>query len=281
MKLTLSHGTPWRHIALAALTLLASQAARAEVIWYSELTGSFGAVINATDALTGGPSSGTVAGNLGSYVGADNGFFGFAQSNGSQAWYAAVGGTYLAGSVPIASGSAALLGVDDGSTNWYVANGHVAAYNNYTLGTAGLAPAYTAFSGGGTLNGAAVAAGIGLKTVNGFTDMNNNYLLAVAGDGTLDHYYLPTGAYVNFAGYGQWTTLQNGSLNGLTLAALNGSPTGSINGTDYSYLGSSGDVLYFETSTAAAVPEPETYAMMLAGLGVLGAAARRRAAKRA
>ncbi|MBL8488505.1 MAG: FxDxF family PEP-CTERM protein [Rhodocyclaceae bacterium] len=34
---------------------------------------------------------------------------------------------------------------------------------------------------------------------------------------------------------------------------------------------------YDSTMTIAAVPEPETYAMMLAGLGLLGAAARRRA----
>ncbi len=272
----------WRHVAVAAVTLLASQASQAEVVWYSELTGSFGAVVNSTDALTGGgPLSGTVTSNLGTYVGTDNFYLGFAQSNGSVAWYGANGGGYLAGSVPVASGSAALLGVDDASTNWYVSGGHVVSNNNWTTGAVTSSPAYTAFSGGGALNGAAVATGIGLKTVNGYTDMNNNYLLAVADDGTLDHYYLPTGAYTSFAGYGQWTTFQNGTLSGLTLSALNGSPTGSINGTSYSYLGSSGDVMYFETTTAAAVPEPETYAMMLVGLGVLGAAARRRARARA
>ncbi|MDD5481180.1 FxDxF family PEP-CTERM protein, partial [Rhodoferax sp.] len=33
---------------------------------------------------------------------------------------------------------------------------------------------------------------------------------------------------------------------------------------------------YLSSMTVAAVPEPETYAMLLAGLGMLGAVARRR-----
>ncbi len=40
-------------------------------------------------------------------------------------------------------------------------------------------------------------------------------------------------------------------------------------------------VFYVEHSTAAPIPEPETYAMMLAGLAMLGVAARRRAKKAA
>ncbi len=44
---------------------------------------------------------------------------------------------------------------------------------------------------------------------------------------------------------------------------------------------SSGYALETDNHSVVAVPEPETYAMMLAGLGLLGAAARRKAATRA
>lgn len=43
----------------------------------------------------------------------------------------------------------------------------------------------------------------------------------------------------------------------------------------------SGAQFYLSSMTVAAVPEPETYAMLLAGLGVLGAVARRRQSKKA
>jgi len=57
--------------------------------------------------------------------------------------------------------------------------------------------------------------------------------------------------------------------------------TTTLSAGDYYYApvfalsGSAGDMYTFE-STVSAVPEPETYAMMLAGLGMLGFVARRR-----
>lgn len=44
-------------------------------------------------------------------------------------------------------------------------------------------------------------------------------------------------------------------------------------------VGSNGGVYLFAANTAAVVPEPETYAMMLAGLGMIGFIGRRRLAK--
>jgi hypothetical protein len=60
------------------------------------------------------------------------------------------------------------------------------------------------------------------------------------------------------------------------LAALYGTP---LTGTRFAFSGlSSAEAgkFYVNTLTVSAVPEPETYALMLAGLGMLGALARRR-----
>jgi PEP-CTERM motif len=57
--------------------------------------------------------------------------------------------------------------------------------------------------------------------------------------------------------------------------ALDFVPTGN---TNLSYLPAS---IFFDGLTVTAVPEPETYAMLLAGLGLLGFAARRRKLKEA
>jgi hypothetical protein len=53
------------------------------------------------------------------------------------------------------------------------------------------------------------------------------------------------------------------------------------NGTKFSfrYGGATPDQFYLGAMTVTAVPEPETYAMLLAGLGLMGAVARRRKAK--
>ena len=63
-------------------------------------------------------------------------------------------------------------------------------------------------------------------------------------------------------------------------------PVSTILGSGNYYLQVTGQVLgknssYASEMTLAPVPEPETYAMLLGGLGLIGAVARRRAAKKA
>lgn len=276
-------------LAVAATALLAAPAARAELVWYSEVTGGYASSLIANSVLTNGPLGGTtIASNLSTYRGADNFYLGFAQPNGSMAWYGANGGAYIGvASAPNLSGGPVsgsvannpkLLGVDDNSLAYYVDAGKAVAYDDYLFGTHNVFFSnlgYTNFTGGGVLSGQPVSLGIGLKTVNGYTDINQQYLMAVAGDGTLDHYYLPNGAYVNFPGHGNWTTFSSGPIAGLNLTTLNGAAIGSVGTTSYRFLGTSGDAMYFDVTTAA-VPEPGTYALMAGGLGLLALAARRR-----
>lgn len=65
---------------------------------------------------------------------------------------------------------------------------------------------------------------------------------------------------------------------------LGGSISGlSVTGTTFTfgYGGDCPDQFYLSGMTVTAVPEPETYAMLLAGLGLMGAVARRRKAQQA
>lgn len=83
--------------------------------------------------------------------------------------------------------------------------------------------------------------------------------------------------------FGLFSSAGGGNVN-LGLGAT-GASSGSGSGnliTQFNTL-ASGDVKVIYTYTAAvtAVPEPETYAMMLLGMGMVGAIARRRAAKKA
>lgn len=60
----------------------------------------------------------------------------------------------------------------------------------------------------------------------------------------------------------------------------NGSGSGNLATLFSTQAGANVKVIYNYTEVATSVPEPETYGMMLLGLGVIGAVARRRAAKK-
>ena len=276
-SLTLSRNA----ISAAVLALAAAAPAHAVIAEYSEFNGAFSINWGWTN-LSGGLFNGqTVAANTSLYRGADNGFLGFANPSGSMSWYAASTGVYLGNSlasvlIPGAGGvtgqianNTAYQGADDASQSWYLdAGGRLHAYDNLNFGTNIYNPTYANFTGG-TLSGQTVTAGLAasLKTVGPTIDMNNNYLMAVAGDGTLDHYYLPTtGAFTPFA-HGNWTTFTLGPMAGLTLNSLNGAAAGTVGAITYRFLGTSGDSMYFDVS---AVPEAATYAQLLVGLVGLG-----------
>ncbi|MDR3323530.1 MAG: PEP-CTERM sorting domain-containing protein [Zoogloeaceae bacterium] len=98
----------------------------------------------------------------------------------------------------------------------------------------------------------------------------NNYFVSYIG-------YFPNVDRVNswfeVEGYGQLSFLEFDTL------AINSSPLGGSSGNDWAWYWqgqnlnvTAGHIVY----GAPAVPEPETYAMLLAGLGLLGVIARRR-----
>lgn len=87
---------------------------------------------------------------------------------------------------------------------------------------------------------------------------------------------------------GQFLALSSASLNGITGTIMNSGKWSfaGIDGTSATPLvltlagtTSKASALYSGELSVAAVPEPETYAMFLAGLGALGFVARRRRAK--
>lgn len=77
-------------------------------------------------------------------------------------------------------------------------------------------------------------------------------------------------ASVSFSGSTNGVTFDNAAgLNGTTISQL------SVSGVNGSFTNARGEI-GSPGAIAAAVPEPETYAMLLAGLGLVGAIARRR-----
>lgn len=132
----------------------------------------------------------------------------------------------------------------DPAAIWYI-NIYTGAQQAYNLGqTLGLTNTYTQFTGGGNW-------GVPAQADQWFAGFYNNAWPGVANfasgaSGTLS---FTTNAYVgNNLNYAYWTQNNYGNEH---------------------FTG-------FGTANVNAVPEPETYAMLLAGLGLMGAVARRR-----
>jgi hypothetical protein len=103
----------------------------------------------------------------------------------------------------------------------------------------------------------------------GWTQANNALIAYASFDSTTDLYF---STHLNAPGTFAWFAW---SKNALVDSALLQSGQSQV--VQYPYLGSAPSRVEF----AAAVPEPETYAMMLAGLGLMGFIARRRKGRNA
>lgn len=96
--------------------------------------------------------------------------------------------------------------------------------------------------------------------------------------------YAGTGLITNFSfGVGSssspvYSLPLNSSVNGVDVASYEGSYTLAPGLSYWFRLSGSGDIANY-TVTLAPVPEPESYALLLAGLGLMGFIARRRQAK--
>lgn len=108
-------------------------------------------------------------------------------------------------------------------------------------------------------------------TVNGLSIIA---LLNPGDTGGNDNKFSPTGNHLTFNGVS--FRIQNGS----TFDNWN-LYYSSLNSTYKLFAASDADVKYWGDFNVTAVPEPETYAMLLAGLGVIGAISRRKKAQAA
>jgi len=133
----------------------------------------------------------------------------------------------------------------------------------------------------------------GFNTVDGFNEYADVFQLSVNGKvvgvgafnlgGGGASAWFGSGSAINSNGSSTSVSGNGGSVtfSGVAVALNAGSNTIKFGYTPAGYLNGSGQSLADESwkitgATVSAVPEPETYAMLLAGLGVMGAIARRR-----
>ena len=167
--------------------------------------------------------------------------------------------------------------------NDFTSNGSLSAYNMYsTTPTAVVADSvlgtpYTVGQITGIV-GTSFAVAIDVNTTGAASETLNLFEVIVNGS-VLYNYVGPTiigGVSNNGNGYGDWT-LGNISLAGLAstdTVLFHANWSGATDGAESFFLFSAG-------GPPTAVPEPETYAMLLAGLGMMGFVARRRKQKAA
>lgn len=259
---------------------LSSAVASAALITYAEVNGFHLPAFTGPGTHTGGPLNGqtTAAISGSSYYGIENGFYGVTGSGGevhyypvsvgASAYFGATTAGVLAGG-PL-SGQALknpnYLGASD-DLRWYADSTGVSAYTELGNPTLWFDYTWSAWSGG-ALNGLAPAGGQGLLDFGGTNAINDLYFVNVEGDGTMEYYYMLTGAKAAFLEptYGSWTTLAKGPLAGLTLSALQSNPTGTQNGIPYRYFGTYNNGMVFEIPDA--VPEPSASLLGLAGLAI-------------
>ena len=121
--------------------------------------------------------------------------------------------------------------------------------------------------------------GSGGETVSGSFDYTYDFNLAAttAFTTTVNGWWNITGMTGTIVGNssGSHTLVANGTGSTLTFGALSGDTHYTLHFTGSSPV-AAGQSFTVGLTSVAAVPEPETYAMLLAGLGVIGAVARRR-----